>query len=310
MNADDATLVEVAPGAHAWVQPEGGWWVNNAGLVTADHSGEALVVDTCVSSERTRRFLDAAAAATGGAPVRLAVNTHQHGDHTYGNHLLPESALIAAQEKARDGVLADPFFSGTPRLWEPMPDWSDAVLRPPSLTFRDSLAVHLGRRRVEVHHPGETAHTPGDAVVWLPAEKALFTGDLVFNRVTPLIFMGSLDGARRALDWMAAFGAEAVVPGHGPLPDGPGGVRRCLEEQARYYDLVQRAADRGRAGGLTPLQAARETDLGEFADWPDAERIVLNLHRVYADADGVEMDMGAAFADTLTYSGGPLHCEA
>ncbi|WP_394296665.1 MBL fold metallo-hydrolase [Nocardiopsis baichengensis] len=206
MGVADASLVEIVPGAYAWVQPEGGWWVNNAGLVTAGDGAQAMVVDTCVSSERTRRFLAAAAEATGGAPVRVAVNTHQHGDHTYGNHLLPADTLIAAQEKAREGMVQDPFFDDVPRVWEPMPDWSDAVRRPPGLTFREALTLHLGGVRAEVRHPGHTAHTPGDAVVWLPEQGVLYAGDLVFNRVTPLVFMGSLEGARRSLEWVAGWG--------------------------------------------------------------------------------------------------------
>ncbi|MEU4744954.1 MBL fold metallo-hydrolase, partial [Actinosynnema sp. NPDC023658] len=58
----------------------------------------------------------------------------------------------------------------------------------------------------------------------------------------------------------------------------------------------------------TPLQAAREADLGEFADLPDAERLVLNLHRAYADAAGQELDIVAAFGDAVAYNGGPLSC--
>lgn len=309
MGVADASLVEIAPGAYAWVQPEGGWWVNNAGLVTAGDGAQAMVVDTCVSSERTRRFLAAAAEATGGAPVRVAVNTHQHGDHTYGNHLLPAGTLIAAQENAREGMVEDPFFDDVPRIWEPMPDWSDAVRRPPGLTFREALTLHLGGVRAEVRHPGHTAHTPGDAVVWLPEQGVLYAGDLVFNRVTPLVFMGSLEGARRSLEWVAGFGADHLVPGHGALLDG-GGIERSLDEHDRYYAFVAETAAAGRRAGVGPLEAARGADLGAFASWPDAERIVLNLHRAYADAEGREMDMVAAFTDALAYTGGPLACDA
>jgi cyclase len=66
---------------------------------------------------------------------------------------------------------------------------------------------------------------------------------------------------------------------------------------------------------VTPLQAARDTDLGRFADWPDAERIVGNLHRAYAELDGAErgapIDVMSALADMVTYNGGhPLTCLA
>ena len=60
-------LHEVADGVHAWVQPDGTWWLNNAGVVVGD--GAALVVDTCATEARTRRFLDAVATAAPGVPV-------------------------------------------------------------------------------------------------------------------------------------------------------------------------------------------------------------------------------------------------
>lgn len=310
MQVEDASLQEIVPGVFAWMQPEGGWWVNNAGFVTDEDAREAMVIDTCVSSERTRRFLDEAHRATGGARVRMALNTHQHGDHTYGNHLLPESTVILSQERARDGILADTIFTEPPRIWEPMPDWSDAVLRAPEVTFGDRAVVHLGGRRVELHHPGETAHTPGDAVAWLPEERVLFAGDLVFNQGAPLIFMGDLAGSRRSLEWLAEFGAEHLVPGHGALLSGADEIRACLDDLDGYFALVEKVDAHSRAHGLSPLEAARTCDLGRYADRPDAERIVLNLHRVRADREGVPMDMADAFADTLAHAGGPLHCEA
>jgi cyclase len=75
---------------------------------------------------------------------------------------------------------------------------------------------------------------------------------------------------------------------------------------------VLAAAVAGRAAGLTPLDAARELDLGEFAGLLDPERIVLNLHRAYADLDGVgDVDLLGAFTDAIAYNQGrPLRCIA
>jgi cyclase len=66
---------------------------------------------------------------------------------------------------------------------------------------------------------------------------------------------------------------------------------------------------------VSPLEAAREADLGRFAGWPDAERIVGNLHRAYAELDGTvcggPIDVIAALADMVAYNGGkPLTCLA
>lgn len=63
----------------------------------------------------------------------------------------------------------------------------------------------------------------------------------------------------------------------------------------------------GLSRGLAPLEAARETDLGEFSRWADAERIVLNLHRVYADHASRDLDLMTAFGDAIAWLGHPMH---
>ncbi|GAA2216408.1 MBL fold metallo-hydrolase [Nonomuraea monospora] len=300
---DAAALHEIVPGVHAWVQPDGTWWVNNAGAVTGDDG--TIVIDTCATEERTRRFLDALAAATGGAPVRAAVNTHQHGDHTHGNSLLPEQAVIVGHESVRESVLTDFVIDGCPPFWAPVPDWGGVTRRPPWLVFGSELTVHSGGRRIDLLHPGHPAHTAGDVVAWLPEERVLFTGDLLFHGITPLVLMGSVDGALRSLDWLAGFGADHVVPGHGPLADAatlPG----ILAEHERYYRFVAEVAADGMRRELSPLDAARRADLRAFSGWPDAERLVLNLHRAYADAAGTGVDLPAAFGDAMSWNRGPF----
>ena len=302
---DEPELVTVADGVYAWHQPDGSWWVNNAGAVHGDDG--VVLVDTCATRRRTERFLAAVAGATGGAPPRVAVNTHLHGDHTYGNAVLPAETTVIAHEKTREGLLADFILTETPPVWSPTPDWGVTEIRPPSVVLRDELTVFAGRHRIELRHPGYAAHTAGDVVAWLPDDGVLFTGDLVFHRITPLVMMGSVDGALRSLDWLAGFGAQIVVPGHGELIRGAD-LPDVLAGLERYYRLVADVTERGRAAGAPPLAAATACDLGEFADWPDAERIVLNLHRAYADAAGTPFDMVIAMADAIAWHGGPLRC--
>ncbi|WP_028659923.1 MBL fold metallo-hydrolase [Nocardioides insulae] len=300
----DGRLHELVPGVHAWVQPDGSWWVNNAGLVRGRDA--ALVVDTCATARRTELFLAAAADAAGGTPIRWALNTHQHGDHTYGNSLLPASTTIIGHTLMRAGLSEDPVIDGCPPFWDPVPDWGPVVRRLPDLAVEGAVVVHLGELDVHLLHPGGPAHTPGDLVAWLPDRRVLFTGDLLFSGLTPLVFMGSVTGAMRALDWIAAFDPAVVVPGHGPVVEatGLGGV---LAEHRRYYGFVAATAERGLAAGLSPLEAARTADLGEFAGWADSERLVLNLHRAYADHHGTDLDVIAAFTDATAWLGGPMH---
>src|SRR3954447_15527920 len=81
--ADDAPYTaEVAPGVFAYLQPDGGWCLNNAGWITG--GGETVLVDTAVTEGRARALQAAVAAGGAPAPTTL-VNTHHHGDHSYGN---------------------------------------------------------------------------------------------------------------------------------------------------------------------------------------------------------------------------------
>lgn len=302
------TLEEVAPGVYAWVQPPGSWFINNAGAVHS--AGVTTLIDTCATAARTRRFLGAVAAVTDAAPIRFAVNTHWHGDHTFGNALLPESTVLVGHERTRSGICADTMLTtALPPIWSPAPDWGIAQTRAPSVTLRSELALFTGDRRIELRHPGHEAHTDGDVVAWLPEQRVLFTGDLLFHNVTPLVLQGSIAGALRALDWLRQFPAARIVPGHGPVIDGSA-ADEVIGSQARYFRLVRQTASAALAAGLTPLEAARRCDLGEFARWPDHHRIVLNLHRAYCDARRTPMDLMDAFSDTTAFNGGPLECTA
>lgn len=296
-------LEEVASRVYAWVQPDGTWFINNAGAVASDVA--MLVVDTCATEERTSRFLAALSSAESDVPMRWAVNTHQHGDHTYGNSLLPPETTLLGHANMREGLLVDPVIDQCPPFWEPLPVWGAVERRVPDVAVQDSATVFVGQRRVELKHPGGPAHTTGDLVAWVPEERVLFAGDLIFARTTPLIFMGSLDGALAAIDWLARFRPDVIVPGHGPVLRG-GEIDNVLEEHRSYYRYVQAAAQAGLDRNASPLEVADRLDLGVFAEWTDSERIVLNLHRAYADAAGRDFDPASVLPDAIRWLGHPM----
>ena len=297
---------EVSPGIYAYTQPDGTWWINNTGFLTGPQG--VISIDTCSTQRRTQAYLDAIGTVT-GAPVRAVVNTHHHGDHTFGNCLFPGAAIIA-HERTR----AEAIAFGPPRdlpFWDG-PDWGDLTLDPPFITFADQITLHAGDLPAQVSHVGTAAHTTNDSIIWIAERSVLFCGDLIFNGGTPFVLMGSVSGAVEVLEQVIMpLGAKTVVPGHGPVFQGTGPV----EENLDYLRLVQQAAVSGREKGLTPLQAAMQTDLGRFARWPDAERIAGNLHRAYAELagapPGAPIDIVAALSDMVAYNGGaPLTCLA
>ena len=302
----DARLQEVGDGVFAYVQPDGSWWINNTGFLTGPQG--VISIDACSTAARTRAYQQAIATVT-PAPVRAVVNTHHHGDHTFGNCLFPGAAIVA-QERAR----AEAIAFGPPRelpFWD-HPDWGDLELDPPFITFTDEIALHAGDLRAQVVYVGTPAHTTNDSIVWIPERSVLFCGDLIFNGGTPFLLMGSVAGAVEVLEQvLVPLGAQTIVPGHGPVFSGPEPIEATLD----YLGFVLGLARRTVEAGLSPLEAARDTDLGRFAGWSDAERIVGNLHRACAELGGAgrgaPVDVVAALTDMVTYNGGqPLTCHA
>ena len=297
---------EVSAGVYAYVQPDGTWWINNTGFLTGPQG--VISIDACSTERRTRAYQAAIAAVT-PAPVRTVLNTHHHGDHTFGNCLFPGAAIVA-HERAR----AEAIAFGPPRdlvFWDG-PDWGELSLDPPFVTFTDQIAVHAGDLRADVRYVGTAAHTTNDSIVWIPDRSVLFCGDLIFNGGTPFLLMGSVTGAIDVLEQMLRpLGAQTIVPGHGPVFHDDGPIDATLD----YLRFVLDVAGQAVAAEVPPLDAARDTDLGRFADWPDAERIVGNLHRACAELRGAPrgapVDIVAALGDMVAYNGGaPLSCLA
>ncbi|MGQ0774938.1 MAG: MBL fold metallo-hydrolase [Pseudonocardiales bacterium] len=296
--ADPPRLVEVADGVYGYVQLPGGWCVSNAGVIAGPDG--ALVIDTLATESRAKRLVEAVDALRPG-PARTLVNTHHHGDHNFGNHLFGPSALVIAHELARTEMAATGL--ALTMLW-PGQEWGDVRVTLPSVTFTDRLRVHIGQRRAELIHVGP-AHTTNDVVVWLPDDEVLFTGDVVLSQATPFTLMGSVRGSLAAVEALSQLGARTVVCGHGPVA-GP----EVFEQTLAYLRWIERLAAQGATHGRTPLELAREADLGEFDELLDPERIVGNLHRAYAELEGGEqgrpLDVMSIFGEMVAYNNGRL----
>ena len=300
-------LKEVADRIFCYLQADGSWGLNNAGFVVGRRG--ATVIDTCFTERRTRAFLDSIHSVT-KLPLHTLVNTHHHGDHTHGNYLFRDSTIVA-HELCREAVLE----AGLPRpdntigMLFPNVDWGDLELAAPTMTYQDKMTLHVEDLRLELIFMGP-AHTTNDTVVWLPDHKLLFSGDLIFNEGTPFVVMGSVAGSLAAIDRLRALGAETIVPGHGPVC-GP----ELFDPTEAYLKFVQQVARQGYDAGMKPLEIARSADLGEFAGWHDAERIVGNIHRAFSEIKGekwgAKLNMPPIVREMEDYNGGsPLRCLA
>lgn len=303
----DPEVVEVSDGVFAYIQHDGSWCLNNPAFIAA--ADQVIAIDACATERRTRLFRDAITRLS-PQPVRTLVNTHAHLDHTFGNYLFADDATIVGHANCRAEILADaPQLPARARQMFPSVDWGAIEVVAPSLTFEDRLSLYAGELELQLIYVSP-AHTNTDVVVWLPERKIVIAGDIVFHKGTPFALMGSVAGWLDALDRVRALGAETIIPGHGPVA-GP----EVLDDVAAYLRFVQQSAKAAYDAGASPLDAARDLDLGRFAEWTDSERIVGNLHRAYSELRGeprgAQIDTATAFAQMLDYNGNqPLRCLA
>jgi 2-keto-4-pentenoate hydratase/2-oxohepta-3-ene-1,7-dioic acid hydratase in catechol pathway/glyoxylase-like metal-dependent hydrolase (beta-lactamase superfamily II) len=285
-------LHEVADRVWAWILPDGGYGWSNAGLVAGD--GASLLVDTLFDLALTREMLTAMKAITDRAPITDALITHSNGDHTHGNQLLDGSVrIIAAEGTAEEiahgmapemlamaqtanlGPIATPYARDRFGHF----DFSGIKLRNADRTFDHHLAIEVGGRQINMLNLGP-AHTAADSVVHVPDAGVLFGGDLLFIGCTPIVWAGPIANWVAACDAMIALDAPTVVPGHGPItdPDGIRAVRGYLAHVAEQAEAAYRK-------GLSWAEAADTIDLGEYASWLDAERVVVNVYQRYRELD-------------------------
>jgi glyoxylase-like metal-dependent hydrolase (beta-lactamase superfamily II) len=284
-------LHEVGDGIWAYLQPDGGWGWSNAGLVTGGDAS-SLLVDTLFDLRLTAEMLEAMRRRTTAAErIGTVVNTHANGDHCYGNSLLSGSEIISSRRCAEEmGELppetmaammraapslgpAGEFLS---RIFAPF-SFDGVPLTLPSRTFEGRLDLRVGDRTVSLVEVGP-AHTAGDTVVHLPGEGIVFTGDILFHGGHPIVWAGPVANWIAACDRILALQPAVVVPGHGPLA-----TVAAVADLKQYFEFLTAEARDRFDGGMSPMEAARDIDLGPYDQWGEPERLVANIHALYRD---------------------------
>jgi len=253
---------EIAPGVFV-IRDHRVPLVPNIGIIKGAHS--VLIVDTGMGLANGATVLDAARKVADGRRLILTL-THFHPEHGFGAQAFKGAAQIVynraqAAELAAKGAAYLDMFRG-------MSADVAAALERTQLVAADDLydgaehTIDLGGRTVVLRTWGQ-AHTLADQVVWLPAERILFTGDLAEERIFPIFPWFPPDDADidaqgwlTALDAMVAMTPAIVVPGHGAV----GGVE-IVKGVADYIRTVAAAVrEGGDAGAITAQMQARHPD--------------------------------------------------
>jgi cyclase len=284
-------LHELGDRCYAYLQPDGSWGWSNAGLIKGD--GGSLLVDTLFDLRLTADMLDAMKPVTANAPIGTLVNTHANGDHCWGNELVVGAEIIASKACAEEMTELEPALlgafvnaGGEGAVGDFMQvcfgafKFDDITLTPPTKTFEGRLGVDVAGTAVELIEVGP-AHTQGDVLAYVPSEKTIFTGNILFIDGTPLVWAGPFENWIKACDIMLDLDLETIVPGHGPVTD-----KRGVQGVREYLCYVSNEARKRHAAGMTAVEAARDISLGQFTSWGDKERIAVNVDTIYRELAG------------------------
>jgi glyoxylase-like metal-dependent hydrolase (beta-lactamase superfamily II) len=276
-------------------------------------SRDALVVDTNTTPAGARAFLDDLKLIT-DKPVRYAVNSHYHYDHTDGNQVFRQigadvigHAFVKYAMENYDILHREPYMTSqvvngqrridtakqrlaeekdpqkraalTAQLAAAEKNWTDLQeikVTPPNVTYTDKKVIDLGGREVQLLFLGR-GHTNGDTFVYLPKEKIVCTGDMLESGPS---YMG--DGQFpewiAALEKLKALDTELVLPGHGaPFKDAKA---HSTAFQGYLRDIVRQVGD-FRTQGITAEAAAQKVDLSAYkAEFPSTARPGAELRSV------------------------------
>ncbi len=175
-------------------------------------------------------------------PVKYVFDTHHHGDHAWGNTVWAKAGakVLGSTNCARLLKL------NGPDEWKKEQDKKDGrkdikenELKLVDESFDEKLVLDDGTQRIEFIHLGH-AHTPGDAVAYLPKHKILCTGDACVNG--SFNFMGHANSASwiKVMEKAEKLDVKMVCPGHGKVAS-----KDLLALQRRYFTDLRNEVQKG-----------------------------------------------------------------
>ncbi len=290
IRSDHFAFETIDQGVHvALSRPDGGA-LANAGIV--DLKNDVLVFDTSLNP-RAAADLVSAASSRVGRPPSLAANSHWHLDHTLGNQLFSASSIFGTRETRRillakreqlmaelrpdvlrkevrnlemlvknaRSVATRSYLNSVVRVNRFLLAVAPEIrLTPPNRTFVRRLKLP-GSRSAELLSFG-SGHTASDAILHLPDERIIFSGDLVVVGHHPNLTSGDPEHWLKVLAALEKLHAEKIVPGHGPVASTD-----AVQAVSDYLSTILRLAER-KGEPAIPFR---------FREWVDPSQFEVNL---------------------------------
>lgn len=229
----------------------------NTGVIITDDA--VLICDTLATPVMAQRLI-AEIRKVSAAPIKYVVLSHYHAVRVLGASGYQAEGMqqiIASQgtyemivERGAQDMMSE--YERFPRLFQNF----DSIpgLTWPTLVFKQEMTLWMGGLEVKIMHLGP-GHTKGDTVVWIPAEKVLFSGDLVECDAACYTGDAQLEEWPATLAAIRALGAEKIVPGRGPALTTPAEIARGLDYTTDFVTTLLASAKEAVAAGMNLKQA-------------------------------------------------------
>ena len=260
--------------------------VPNIGIVVGDRA--ALVVDAGMGARNGKVVRDLAKELAGERPLFLTV-THFHPEHGYGAQAFDDAIIVYNREQHEEfrdkaAVYADMFRTFGEEVAHEL---EGVEFVQPHVVYDRAADIDLGGKLVQLRTWG-LAHTRGDQVVFLPAERSLFTGDLVENGFFPIFPYfppddADVNGSKwiEVLEHMQRLDPKVVVPGHGEVAGAD-----VIVATHEYLTLLRSETTRlaGEGQDVDAIIATLEPDFrARHPDWGASEWIAFGVRCFLAE---------------------------
>ena len=263
----------------------------NSGVIIGDDS--VMIVEAQATPRLANKVIEKVREVT-DKPISHLVLTHYHAVRVLGASafnapqvIMSDTARAMVVERGQEDW--DSEFQRFPRLFEGHE--SIPGLTWPTTTFSDAMSVYLGNRRVDIMHLGR-AHTAGDAVVYVPDQNVMFTGDIVEYHSACYCGDGHFADWGDTLDNIKYFDVDAIAPGRGDALVGKEMVNAAIENTRDFVGSTYRPAARvaARGGSLKDAwDAVRAECDPKFKDYAIYEHCLpFNVARAYDEARGID----------------------
>src|SRR5437660_3643150 len=309
---DDFQLVKVADGVYAAIAKSGGLASGNAGFVIGEDG--VLIFDTFFTPVAIEELISEIQSLT-KLPIKYAINSHYHLDHTGGNQVLVARGveiiahdnvmkwqttknkrfLPALEDLQKRRADAAKLLSETPedqkdkraqleRTMRRLDAMMAIKLTNPTRTFSSgTMRLKLGKREVILATlPG---HTGGDVFAFVPDANVVFTGDLGWSKTLPNLVDATVNDWIPTLDKiLGQYPTAKYIPGHGNVAEAAD-----IKDFKDYLADLRARVTKGIADGLTVDQAKSQLKLPEkFKSFAFQNLATPNVEDMYRELKGTK----------------------